>query len=168
MITQLYTFTVGSFVVADEWNANFRTIYNSNLAHAEAIQDAYNTLAFQGSDLSDVYAAVRSQPNSYAVAMSGNGATVNVSPEQEYYLDTPVSSSQEFMINITEGMRGAEARILFELSEDRSTLPFSVSYSDGTTIINHYDNYVFRAGYYYLMIYETNGVAQVKLIWTGV
>lgn len=168
MIIELYTFAPGSYVVADEWNANFRTVYKANLAHVEAIQDMNNKLAFKNGDLSGVYAAVRSQPNSYAVAMSGNSTTVNVSPEQEYYLDTPVSSSQEFMINITDGMRGAEARILFELSEDRSTMPFSVSYSGGTTIINHYNNYVFRAGYYYVMIYETNGVAQVKLIWTGV
>ena len=168
MIIQLYTFAPGSYVVADEWNANFRTIYNVNLAHVEAIQDMFNKLAFKYSDLSGVYAAVRSQPNSHAVAMSGGSTTVNVSPEQEYYLDTPLSSSQEFMIKITDGMRGAEARILFELSEDRSTLPFGVSYASGTTIINHYNNYVFRAGYYYVMIYETNGVAQVKLIWTGV
>ena len=168
MITQLYTFAPGSYVVADEWNANFRTIYNANLAHVEAIQDMNNKLAFNNSDLSGVYAAVRNRPNSFGVTITGGSTVVNVSPEQEYYFDTPLSASQEFMINITDGMRGAEARILFQLSENRSTLPFSVSYASGTTIINHYNNYVFRAGYYYVMIYESNGVAQVKLIWTGV
>ena len=168
MIIQLYTFAPGSYVVAEEWNSNFRALYNTNLAHIEAIADANSTIAFPNSDLTSLFSAVRSQPNSHAVAMSGGSTTVNVSPEQEYYLGTPLSSSQEFMINITDGMRGAEARILFELSEDRSTLPFGVSYASGTTIINHYNNYVFRAGYYYVMIYEANGVAQVKLIWTGV
>ena len=168
MIIQLYTFAPGSYVVADEWNANFRTIYNANLAHVEAIQDMNNKLAFKNGDLSGVYAAVRSRPNSFAVTITGGSTVVDVSPEQEYYFDTPLSASQKFMINITDDMRGAEARILFQLSENRSTLPFGVSYASGTTIINHYNNYVFRAGYYYVMIYESNGVAQVKLIWTGV
>ena len=160
MITQLYTFSVGSYVVADEWNANFRTIYNANLAHVEAIQDAYNTLAFQGSDLSDVYAAVRSQPNCFEIS----GTAVTVVPECEYF--KVLGSGEDLVINIPTGLN-AEARVLIQIQEDRSLLPFSIGYS-GTTIINHYDNYVFRAGYYYIMIYETNGVAQVKLIWTGV
>lgn len=160
MITQLYTFTLGSYVVADEWNANFRTIYNTNLAHVEAIQDAYNTLAFQGSDLSDVYTAVRSQPNCFEIS----GTAVTVAPECEYF--KVLGSGEDLVINIPTGLN-AEARVLIQIQDNRSLLPFSVGYS-GTTIINHYDNYVFRAGYYYIMIYETNGVAQVKLIWTGV
>jgi hypothetical protein len=160
MITQLYTFTVGSFVVADEWNANFRTIYNTNIAHYEAIQDAYNTLAFQGSDLSDVYAAVRSQPNCFEIG----GTAVTVAPECEYF--KVLGNGEDLVINIPTGLN-AEARVLIQIQDNRSLLPFSIGYS-GTTIINHYDNYVFRAGYYYVMIYETNGVAQVKLIWTGV
>ena len=160
MITQLYIFAPGSFVVADEWNANFRTIYNSNLAHVEAIQDAYNTLAFPGSDLSDIYAAVRSQPNSFEIS----GTAVTVAPECEYY--KALANGQDLVINIPTGLN-AEARVLIQIQNNRSLLPFSIGYS-GTKIINHYNNYVFRAGYYYIMIYETNGVAQVKLIWTGV
>lgn len=160
MITQLYTFSVGSYVVAAEWNANFRTIYNTNIAHYEAIQDAYNTLAFQGSDLSDVYAAVRSQPNCFEIS----GTVVTVAPECEYF--KVLGSGEDLVINIPTGLN-AEARVLIWIQENRSLLPFSVGYS-GTKIINHYNNYVFRAGYYYIMIYEANGVAQVKLIWTGV
>lgn len=160
MITQLYTFSVGSYVVADEWNANFRTIYNTNLAHYEAIQDAYNTLAFPSSDLSDVYAAVRSQPNSFEIS----GTAITVAPECEYF--KVLGSGEDLVLNIPTGLN-AEARVLIQIQDDRSLLPFSIGYS-GTTIINHYDNYVFHAGYYYVMIYETNGVAQVKLIWTGV
>ena len=160
MIIQLYTFAPGSYVVADEWNANFRTIYNVNLAHTEAIQDAYNTLAFQNTDLSGVYAAVRSQPNSFGIS----GTTVTIAPECEYY--KTLGNGQDLVINVPTGLN-AEARIAIQITNDRSLLPFSINYS-GTKIISHYNNYVFRAGYYYIMIYESNGVAQAKLLWTGV
>lgn len=162
MITELYTFSPSSYVVADEWNANFRTLYNANLAHLEAINDAWQNVAFPTSDLTGVFNAVRSQLNSFAI--SGN--TVTVAPECEYY--KTLASGQDLVINIPTGLN-AEARVLIRIQEDRSLLPFSVGYS-GTTIINYgfYDYNYFRAGYYYVMIYETNGVAQVKLIWTGV
>lgn len=159
MIIQLYTFAPGSYVVADEWNANFRTLYNTNLAHVEAIQDMNNRLAFRNGDLSGVYAAVRSWPNCFEIS----GTAVTVAPECEYF--KVLGSGEDLVINIPTGLN-AEARVLIQIQENRSLLPFSVGYS-GTTIINHYNNYVFRAGYYYVMIYETNGVAQVKLIWTG-
>lgn len=161
MITELYTFTPGSYVVADEWNANFRVLYKSNVAHLEAINDAWATVAFPTSDLSDVYAAVRRQPNSFAVP----GNTVTLSPECEYYKTLP--NGEDITINIPTGL-DAEARVLIRTQEDRSLLPFSVNYSGGTLIIDHYNNSVFWSGYYYVMIYEANGVAQVKLIWTGV
>lgn len=160
MITQLYTFTVGSFVVADEWNANFRTIYNTNIAHYEAIQDAYNTLAFLNSDLSDVYAAVRSQPNCFEIS----GTAVTVAPECEYF--KVLGSGEDLVINVPTGLN-AESRILLQIQEDRSLLPIAVNYA-GTLIVSHYNDVGYDSGYYYVMIYETNGVAQVKLIWTGV
>lgn len=160
MITQLYTFAPGSYVVADEWNANFRTIYNVNIAHYEAIQDAYTSLAFLNGDLSGVYTAVRSQPDSFLI----NGTIVTVSPECEYY--KILNNGEDLVINVPTGLN-AETRILIQIQEDRSLLPFVVNYN-GTLIVNHYNNNVFWAGYYYIMIYETNGLAQVKLIWTGV
>jgi hypothetical protein len=160
MITELYLFSPGSYVVADEWNANFKTLYQVNIEHSTAITDAYNNIAFPNSDLTAVFNAVKSQYNSYAIG----GNTVSVSVENEYY--KTLSSGEDLVINIPTGMCG-EARVLIQLQEDRSLLPFSVNYA-GTTIINHYNNYAFWAGYYYIMIYETNGVAQVKLIWTGV
>lgn len=162
MITQLYAFSSGSYVVAEEWNTNFRTIYKANVLHAEAITDAQNSIAFSNSDLSDVYAAIKTKPNSHNIA----GNTVVVAPEQEYY--KVLSNGQDLVINIPTGLN-AETRILIQLQEDRSLLPFSVNY-DGTSIINYgfYNYNYFRSGYYYIMIYETNGVAQVKLIWTGV
>ena len=160
MITELYTFSPSSYVVAEEWNANFRVLYQTTLAHMEAIVDAQATIAFPNSDLTDVYNAVRSQLNSFAIP----GNTVTVAPECEYY--KTLANGQDLVINIPMGLN-AEARVLIRIQDDRSLLPFSVNY-DGTVIVNHYNNFVFRSGYYYVMIYETNGVAQVKLIWTGV
>ena len=160
MITELYVFSPSSYVVAEEWNANFRVLYNTTLTHMEAIVDAQATIAFPDSDLTDVYNAVRAYPNSFAIP----GNTVTVAPECEYY--KTLVNGQDLAINIPTGLN-AEARVLIRIQEDRSLLPFSVNY-DGTLIVNHYNNFVFRSGYYYVMIYETNGVAQVKLIWTGV
>lgn len=160
MITELYVFSPSSYVVAEEWNANFRVLYQTTLAHMEAITDAQAMIAFPNSDLTDVYNAVRSQLNSFAIP----GNTVTVAPECEYY--KTLASGQDLVINIPTGLN-AEARVLIRIQEDRSLLPFSVNY-DGTLIVNHYNNFVFRSGYYYVMIYETNDVAQVKLIWTGV
>lgn len=162
MITELYVFSPGSYVVADEWNANFRVLSKTTILHEEAITDAYNDIAFPNSDLSAVFAAVKSQPNSSAIP----GNTVTVAPEQEYY--KTLSNGEDLTINIPTGLN-AESRILIRTQEDRTLIPFAVNY-DGTTDISygHYNYDYFRAGYYYIMIYETNGVAQVKLIWTGV
>jgi hypothetical protein len=162
MITELYVFSPSSYVVAEEWNANFRVLYNTTLAHMEAITDAQATIAFPDSDLTDVYNAVRSQLNSFAIP----GNTVTVAPECEYY--KTLANGQDLVINIPTGLN-AEARVLIRIQEDRTLLPFSINY-DGTVDIDYgfYDYLYFRSGYYYVMIYETNGLAQAKLIWTGV
>lgn len=161
MITELYVFSPSSFVVAEEWNANFRILYDTSLAHLEAITDAQATVAFPDSDLTSLYNAVRSWTDSFAIP----GNTVTIAPECEYY--KTLASGQDLAINIPAGLN-AESRILIRIQEDRSLLPFSVNYV-GTSIINYgfYNYNYFRSGYYYVMIYETNGVAQVKLIWTG-
>ena len=161
MITELYTFSPGSFVIADEWNTNFRVLYNTAQEHKTAIVDAYNTIAFPTSDLSTIFTAVRNQQNSFVI----DGNSITVFPECEYY--KVLGSGQDLNITVQSGLN-AEARILIQLQEDRILLPFSVNYTGGTLIVNHYNNYTFWAGYYYIMIYESNGVAQVKLIWTGV
>lgn len=162
MITQLYVFSPSSYVVAEEWNANFRVLYNANLAHLEAINDAWNTVAFPTGDLSGVFSAVRSQLNSFAIP----GNTVTVAPECEYY--KTLANGEDLVINIPTGLN-AESRVLIQIQENRTLLPFSVNYN-GTTDIDYgfYDYLYFRSGYYYIMIYEANGLAQVKLIWTGV
>lgn len=160
MITELYTFTPSSYVVAEEWNANFRVLYNFNAQHTEAIADAYTDIAFPTSDLTAVFDAVRRYPNSFAIP----GDTVTVAPECEYY--KTLANGEDLTIQIPVGLN-SEARVLIRTQEDRSLLPVNVVYEGGTLILDHYDNYVFRSGYYYVMIYETNGVAQAKLIWTG-
>jgi len=159
MIIQLYTFAPGSYVVADEWNANFRTIYNANLAHVEAIQDMNNTLAFKNSDLSGVYAAVRSQPNCFEIS----GTAVTVAPECEYF--KVLGSGEDLVINVGQGLN-AEARILIQLPDLRTDFPFVITYS-GQQVIMYGDYKYFNPGYYYIMIYETNGLLQAKFIEIG-
>lgn len=156
MITQLYTFSTGSFVVADEWNANFNAIQSVNSQHAEAITDAQNEVAFPNSDLTDVFAAVKNQPNSFNIP----GNVVNIDPEQEYY--KTLSSGQSLVINVTPGLN-AEARILIQLPDLRTELPFTINYS-GQKVIFYGDFKYFNPGYYYIMISETNGQLQAKLI----
>lgn len=160
MITQLYTFSVGSYVVADEWNANFNTLYNINLAHEEAIIDAQNTIAFPDSDLTTVFNSVRGWANSFFIG----GDTVMVAPQCEYY--KTLATDQDLTINIPTGLN-SEVRVLIQLTDDRSLRPFTVNYN-GTTIINDYDNNNFLAGFYYILIYETNNTAMIKVIGTGV
>lgn len=164
MITELYTFSPGAYVVADEWNANFNVLYKTNLAHLEAITDANSTIAFPNSDLSALFASVRGQPNSFYI--SGN--TVILSPECEYYKS--LNPGNALVININENMN-AESRILVYLPEVRTFLDefFVINYSGTKNIdFGFYGYEYFRPGYYYIMIYESNGVAQIKLIWTGV
>lgn len=162
MITELYNFAPGSYVVADEWNGNFSALYKINVAHEETIQDCYDIYAFPYSDLTDVFNAVNNKPNSHFV--EGNSITVHA--EQEYY--KTLASGQNINITIPTNMNG-ECRVLIQIQELRTILPFVINYS-GTSIINYgfYNYNYFRAGYYYIMIHEMNGIAQVKLIWTGV
>lgn len=155
MITQLYTFSPGSYVVAEEWNANFRTIEKANVLHAETIVDAKATIAFPDSDMTDLFAAVNKQLNSFAV--SGN--TITISPETEYY--KTLSSGQDLIINIPTGLC-ANARVIIRIQEDRSLQPFTINYS-GTKQETLGLITEFTAGTYILFIYETNGLAQIKI-----
>ena len=159
MINQLYTFTVGTYVVADEWNANFKALANSNADCVQAIEDAEVSVAFPDDDLTQLFNAVRKKPNSFAIA----GSTVIVQPECEYY--KALSDGEDLAIQIPTGLN-AEARVIIRITDDRSLLPFSILYS-GDTNITYGEDMVFPAGIYYIMIYETAGQAQVKLIWTG-
>ena len=159
MINKLYSFTFGTFVVADEWNANFKALANSNADCVKAIEDAKVSIAFPDNDLTQLFNAVRKNPNSFAIA----GSTVIVQPECEYY--KALTDGEDLAIQIPTGLN-AEARVIIRTSDNRSLLPFTVLYS-GDTNITYGEDMVFPAGVYYIMIYETAGQAQVKLIWTG-
>jgi hypothetical protein len=160
MITQLYTFSPGSYVVADEWNANFVALRKACTLHYEAIEDAYAVLLFPDSDTTQFFGVLRSQPNSTEIP----GMTVILEPEHEYYKILP--NGQDLTINVPTGF-SSESRIAIKIQDNRTLLPFSVLFS-GTTQITYGEDAVFPAGIYYILIYELNGVAQVKLIWTGV
>lgn len=162
MITELYTFTPSSYVVAEEWNANFRVLYNFNAQHTEAIADAYTELAFPTSDLTAMFDAVRRYPNSFAIP----GDTVTVAPECEYY--KTLASGEDLTIQIPSTGLNAEARVLVRFLDTTTLLPITVVYNGNELLSSStYTNFTFPSGYYYVMIYETNGVAQAKLIWTG-
>ena len=168
MITQLYVFSPGSYVVAEEWNSNFRVLYQTTYAHTEAIEDAYATIAFPDSDLSGVFAPIRARDNSRFIPGDSAVVAFDIASGHEYY--KTLALGQDLFINIPHTMNG-RARVLFQIQEDRQLLPFDAAFDSGyqgEVNINHYNNNVFRAGYYYIMIYVTNGVAQLKLIWTGV
>lgn len=159
MINKLYSFTLGTYVVADEWNANFKALANSNADCVQAIKDAEVSVAFPDGDLTQLFNAVHKKPNSFAIA----GSTVIVQPECEYY--KALTDGEDLAIQIPTGLN-AEARVIIRTSDDRSLLPFSILYN-GDTNITYGEDMVFPAGIYYIMIYETAGQAQVKLIWTG-
>ena len=161
MITQLYTFSPSSFVVADEWNANFSTLNKASQQHQESIQNAKNTIAFPDSNLSNLFNAVKTKFNSFNIPT----VNVTVDVEQEYY--KTLASGQNLVITIPSNMNG-ESRILIKIQENRTALPFSIVYSGTKDISYGYYNYnYFRSGFYYIMIHESNNLAQVKLIWTG-
>lgn len=179
MIVSLYSFSVGSYVVAEEWNANFRVLHDYCVEHAQALEDAYQVLAFPDSDLSDVFAVCRNYPN---VEMNQAYTSFSVDRNKEYYIGSPgnpnaLPAQTQVHINITEGLEG-EARVIFRLPElMTSNPPILVEYkgvivtprdsSADCYVDTGYYNY-YKPGTYYVMIHEQNGKAQVKLISTGV
>lgn len=169
MITQLYSFSAGSFVVAEEWNANFRALHDLCVEHALSLEDAYDTLAFPESDLSSVFSSVRNFPN---VKMNQAYTSFMVDRNNEYYVGN-VPAQSPVNIVIPEGMEG-ECRVIFQLPE-LMTLepPISIMYkgvriapkdpeADCYVNTGYYEHY--NAGMYYVMIHEQNGKAQVKII----
>lgn len=159
MITQLYTFSPSSYVVADEWNANFQTIYNTNVLHAEAVVDGYDTIAFPTSDFTDLFNAIKGKPNSSLVT----GSMIDVAPEQEYY--KVLSNGQDLVINIPTGL-DSESRIIVQMQGESSLSPFIINY-DGEKQESYGVLDTFPAGMYMLFIYETNGLAQIKITKMG-
>lgn len=155
MITQLYTFSAGSYVVAEEWNANFRTIHQANVLHEEAITDMQTQIALSNGDLTELFSVIKGRFNSNAIG----GDSVTVAPECEYY--KTLSSGEDLVINIPTGLSG-EARVLIRTQEDRPLKPFTINYS-GTKQESLGTLATFPTGTYMLFIFEANGLAQIKV-----
>lgn len=166
MITELYTFSPGSYVVADEWNANFSTLFNVAGQHSEAITDAYNLVAFYTSDLSLVYARVDVQQNSYS--FSGTALEIK-SPNVEYWQNRveEITDSQELVVTV--GHINGEARVIFRTSTDRSLTPVTVNYAGGAENINFIDDSRVwqEAGTKVLFFYESNNKLNVRMAKAG-
>jgi hypothetical protein len=161
MITEIYTFSPGSYVVAEEWNGNFRTLYQTSLAHEEAIQDYNNAVAYPNSDFTTIFESVKSKPDSWSIS----GDTVEVAPEQEYY--KILSNSQNLNISIPDGGLNGETRILIQIPDLRTDFPFTILNYNGQKQIYYGDYKWFNPGFYYIFIAEGNGILQVKLIEIG-
>ena len=176
MITQLYSFSIGSFVVAEEWKATFSTLHDYCVAHALAIEDAYDTLAFPDSDLTYVFSSIRRTDTN--VSMNQPYISFIVDRNREYYVGSPsnpdvLPPQTPVNIIIREGMEG-ECRVIFRLPELMTLeAPIRITYKgvvitpkDATAdcyVNTGFYNY-FNPGLYYVMIHEQNGKAQVKLI----
>lgn len=168
MITELYTFTPGSYVVADEWNANFSVLSNVAEQHNEAVVDAYNLLAFSNSDLSTVFENVDNYINSFQ--FTGTSIAV-LSPNMEYWqnrLET-ITESQQLVIRV--GKINGEARVFFQTSGTRDIAlpPFLINYDGGDENINFIDDSrVWQdAGIKCLLFYETNDKLNIRMVRAG-
>lgn len=170
MIVQLYSFSVGSFVAAEEWNANFRVLHDTCIEHILSIEDAYDTLAFSDSDLTYVFNSIRITDTNAEMNQDYVGFIVD--RNKEYYVGT-LPNQTPVNITIREGM-GGECRVVFNLPELMTLeAPIRITYKgvvitpkDATAdcyVNTGYYNY-FNPGMYYVMIHEQNGKAQVKLI----
>ena len=172
MITQLYDFAPGSYVVADEWNGNFSVLYKTNVFHAEEVQYFRDNLAFTTALLSpEVYEVAASFPNSRLI----EGLDVYLQPGQEYYKVLP--EGRRLNIHFTDDFYG-EARILVKLQDHRSggaNLPFWPDVNM-TLYFGTYGDLNFVPGYYFLMAFgydeptdnnNTRHFVKIKVIWTG-
>jgi hypothetical protein len=168
MITELYTFTPGFYVVADEWNANFSVLSNVAEQHNEAVIDGYNLLAFPNGDLSGVFENVDARPNS--VQFTGTSIAI-LSPNMEYWqnrLET-ITADQQLVIRV--GKINGEARVFFQTSSTRDIAlpPFLINYDGGDANIDFVDDSrVWQdAGIKCLLFYELNDKLNVRMVKAG-
>ena len=164
MINELYTFSPSSFVLSDEWNANFSTLRKTAKDHLNAIKDGYNTLAFVNGDLTGVYNAANIFINSVSFSSTSLHIT---SPNTEYYNGTSITSSQQLVLNV-EKIKG-EARILFKTSGTRSNSPILINYAGGSGNINFINNSDVwnNAGIKVVFLYEMNNKLNVRMVKAG-
>jgi hypothetical protein len=162
MITQLYVFSPGSYVVAEEWNANFRALLETNIAHEEAIVDANSIILFQGGDYSAVYARVDNEVNSF---LASN--TILPKPDCEYYRDLQ-GADEQITVNVSTGQLNGEARIIIKTSNNRTLTPIVITYNgsqDDVVWPNGIAQW-YLAGMKFVFLLERNGKLYVKMIAT--
>lgn len=168
MITELYTFTPGSYVVADEWNANFSVLHNVAQQHSEAITDAYNLVAFPNGDLSGVFANVDNSINSFQ--FTGTSIAI-LSPNMEYWQNRLETITQDQQLIIRVGKINGEARVFFQTSGTRDIAlpPFLINYDGGDANIDFIDDSrVWQdAGTKCLLFYELNDKLNVRMVKAG-
>lgn len=161
MITQLYVFSPGSYVVADEWNANFRVLFKANVSHQEAIVDANSVIMFQGGDYTPIYNKVNSSRNSYAIA----GNTLVPSVDCEYYKEF-LGDDEQVTVAVSTGQLNGEARIVIKTPNNRTLTPLIFTYNgtqDDVVWLNGISQW-YLAGVKFVFLLERNGKLYVKMI----
>lgn len=168
MIIELYSFTPGSYVVADEWNTNFSVLYKTASQHNTAIVDAYNLDAFPSSDLSDVYLNVYNYMNSFQFV----GTSIAIlSPNVEYWQNSleTIDIGQQLVIRV--GKISGEARVFFQTSgaRDPGLPPFVINYDGGAANIDFIDDSRIweNPGIKCLLFYELNDKLNVRIVKAG-
>lgn len=168
MIVELYSFTPGSYVVADEWNANFSVLYNFAVLHRKSIYDAYDLVAFPNDDLSNILTNVDNYINSYQFV----GTSIAImSPNVEYWqssLET-ITTAQQLVIRV--GKISGEARVFFQTSDTRDPglPPYVINYDGGAGNIDFIDDSRIwqDPGIKCLLFYELNDKLNVRIIKAG-
>lgn len=157
MINQLYTFSVGQYVVADEWNANFSVINDSNSACATGVVDANAAIMFPASETSALFAAIDNSANSFF----NDGRTLDVMVNCEYYEN--LSDSDDLTISV--GHIKGESRIILHTGNTRSLCPISFNYIGGATAVDFIsDRRVWGSpGYKFIFLYEFNNRLNVRM-----
>ena len=160
MITQLYVFSPGSFVVAEEWNANFRVLLNTNLIHQESIVDASDVIMTTSDDYTQIYNAVNSKKNSQDAA----GLSIQVLVDNEYRKS--LSAGQQLVANV--GRISGEARIILQTAQNDVLSPLQINYAGGNENVV-WENGIaqwYAAGMKFVFLLERNGKLYVKMIAT--
>lgn len=160
MITELYVFSPGSYVVAEEWNANFRVLMNTNLLHQESIVDANATIMKKDGDYTPIFNIVNLRINSYAVPE----LTAQVSVDCEYYKS--LDSGEQLTIKV--GHINGEARVVIRTIENSVLKPIQINYDGGEENIVWVNGIAqwYLAGMKFIFLLERNNKLYVRMIAT--
>lgn len=162
MIERLYTFTEGTFVVASDWNANFKAIRDSIISCAGAIIDANNALAFEDTDMTAIYSQIYQRQNSFNIP----GTTVTVQNDCEYYKD--LNTGEHLTVTIPQTGLNGQARVIIRTKADDVLQPVTIMYKGKEVEMSGGLAQWYEAGMKFIFIYEINGKAYAKIIKTGV